>query len=124
MDIDEANDPHAGQVVLLTVRLLEDDEVEPGFVAYDSEDAGHPVGDDRQASGWELYVGDETDDELEDPDNARLTDLAWALDRFPQLQVLVDDHDAGRSGAWLATEDGWVELDDEVEDGAPEPPTA
>jgi hypothetical protein len=111
---------HAGQVLLVTTRLLDDATAEPGFVAFDPEDVGRPVGDDLTASGWELYTGDETDAELEDPDNARLVDVDGALERFPQLHVLLEEHD-GTPGAWVATGDGdWLELGDDELDGAPD----
>ncbi len=108
---------YAGQVLLVTARLLDDPVGEPGFVAFDPEDVGRPVGDDLVASGWELYTGDETEAELEDPDNARLVDVDGALERFPQLHVLLEEHDGG-SGAWVATGDGdWLELgDDDLDD--------
>lgn len=102
-----------GQVLLTTARLLDDAQATPGFVAFDPADAGRPVGEDRVASGWEVYAGDESDAELGDADNARLVDVDGALERFPELQVLLDEHD-GTEAAWVATEDGdWVELDDE-----------
>ncbi|MEX1163993.1 MAG: hypothetical protein WEB03_10470 [Nitriliruptor sp.] len=106
------------RVVLVTARLLDDEQATPGFVAFDPEDAGRPVGEDRTASGWELYVGAETDAELEDADNARLVDVTWAIERFPDLQVLLDEHDGSTPAAWLATGDGdWLELDDDDLDG-------
>ncbi len=111
---DVPHETSAGQVLLVTARLLDDDQAAPGFVAFDPEDAGRPVGEDRTASGWELYVGDETDAELEDADNARLVDVSWAVERFPDLQVLLDEHDGATPAAWLAAGDGdWVELDDD-----------
>lgn len=107
------DDRYAGQVLLVTARLLDDATAEPGFVAFDPSDAGRPVGDDLVASGWELYTGDETDAELEDLDNARLADVDGALERFPQLHVLFEEHD-GTEAAWLATGTGdWLEVDDE-----------
>lgn len=110
----DVDGPHAGKVLLVTARLLDDATAEPGFVAFDAEDVGRPVGDELTASGWELYTGDETDAELEDLDNARLVDVDGALDRFPQLHVLLDEHDPTTSGAWVATGDGdWLELDDD-----------
>jgi hypothetical protein len=63
------------RLLLITARLLDDASAEPGFVAFDPIDAGRPVGDDLVASGWELYVGDESDAELEDADNARLVEV-------------------------------------------------
>jgi hypothetical protein len=116
-----AADPgrYAGQVLLLSTRLLDDASAAPGFVAFDPIDAGRPVGDDLIASGWELYVGDESDAELEDLDNARLADVEGALERFPQLQVLFDEHDTSAEGAWLATGDGdWLEIDEDDLDAA------
>jgi hypothetical protein len=107
------------RLLLITARLLDDASAEPGFVAFDPVDAGRPIGDDRVASGWELYVGDESDAELEDADNARLVEVGGALERFPQLQVLFDEHDGTSEGAWLATGDGdWLEIDEDDLDGA------
>jgi hypothetical protein len=121
--MDTPSDPdggHAGQVLLVTTRLLDDATAEPGFVAFDPDDAGRPVGDDLTASGWELYTGDETDAELEDLDNARLVDVDGALERFPQLHVLLEEHDLVTPGAWVATGDGdWLELGDDEVDGGP-----
>jgi hypothetical protein len=116
----DADGPHAGQVLLVTTRLLDDATAEPGFVAFDPDDVGRPVGDELTASGWELYTGDETDAELEDLDNARLVDVDGALERFPQLHVLFDEHDPTSVGAWVATGDGhWLELDGDDLDDAP-----
>ena len=99
------------RLVLVSARLLEDDDRDPGFVAFDPDDAGRTVADGRTASGWELYAGDESDAELEDVSRVHVTELGWALERYPTLRRLVDGHD-GSEGAWLAEGTGWLALED------------
>ncbi|WP_052665686.1 hypothetical protein [Nitriliruptor alkaliphilus] len=100
-----------GQLVLISDRLLGDDTRDPGFVAFDPDDAGMTVAGGRTASGWELYAGDESDAELEDIDRVHVTELEWALERYPTLASLVATHD-GTAGAWLAEGTGWVAVED------------
>jgi hypothetical protein len=98
-------------LVLISDRLLGDDSRDPGFVAFDPEDAGMAVAGGRTVSGWELYAGDESDEELEDVEQVHVTELGWALERYPTLAALVADHD-GTGGAWLAEGTGWVPVED------------
>jgi hypothetical protein len=86
----ESWDRYANQVAFVSRRLLENDELEPGFVAHEPADLGlKPRSDGARASGWQLLVGDETEAELADVDNVRAPDLGWLMERYPTFGKLV-----------------------------------
>jgi hypothetical protein len=92
-------------VAFVNRRLLEDDDLEPGFVVH--EPAGSELNlrsDGRLPSGWQLLVGDETEAELEDPQNVRAPNLGWLLERCPVFGALVDS--GASDGSWLPSTDG------------------
>jgi hypothetical protein len=91
--------PFEDKLAFAGTRLLTDDTLEPGFVRHDTEDEGkvsESTGD--VASGWELYVGDETDEELATPGNVRAPNLAWLMERYPAFGDLV--FSGAREGEW------------------------
>jgi hypothetical protein len=74
----------------------------PGFLVLDPESERRPprVGADGLElidSGWQLLAGDETEEELEDPNAILLRDLGWVAERHPQLLPLVQ---ADVPGEW------------------------
>nr|WP_300681103.1 DUF2185 domain-containing protein [Nocardioides sp.] len=67
------------------------DDLRPGYVYREAPD-------DEGDSGWRALVGDETDEETNDPHNILIQPLGFLLDRWPELRPLLEsepDH-----GAW------------------------
>lgn len=116
--------PYEGKVAFANRRLVEDDGLDPGFVVHDPSDEQLPPlpvsstwrpegattngvqatrSDGRIASGWQLLVGDETEEELEDPSNVLLPHLPWLMERYPAFGALVASGTSG--GEWLLDED-------------------
>lgn len=85
-------------------RLLEDESIVPGFVVHDPTDVSlAPQTDGTTASGWQLLVGDETEDELEDPSNVRTPNLGWLMERYPPFGDLVVS--GASDGEWILDPD-------------------
>jgi hypothetical protein len=102
---DDEPDPLEGLAAFASARLLEDDALEPGVVTFDPDHDGHELEDGRTVTGWELFVGDETPAELDDPERIRIPSLAWLVQRYPELLELVDAHD-GSETSWIRDETG------------------
>jgi hypothetical protein len=98
-------DPLEDLAAFVSARLLEDDRLEPGVVTFDPDDHGHELADGRTVTGWQVFVGDETPDELDDPERIRLPSLGWLVQRYPDLLALVESHD-GSEASWTRAEDG------------------
>jgi hypothetical protein len=97
--------------VFASARLI-DTGVRIGAVSFAPDDRGRGLGDGRTVSGWSLFVGDETDEELEDPERIRMPTLSWILERDPGLADLTDAHDA-TAGFWVREDDGaWRRVPD------------
>jgi hypothetical protein len=96
----DEEDPLEDLAAFVSARLLEDDRLEPGVVTFDPDDHGHELGDGRTVTGWQVFVGDETPDELDDPERIRLPSLGWLVQRYPDLLALVETHD-GRETSWV-----------------------
>lgn len=104
-------DPLAGQALFVSARLVEDDTARIGAAAFDPADADRDLGDGRTITGWQAFVGDESDEELDDPTRVRLPSLSWFLQREPELWPLVRDHD-GTAGYWTRDGDAnWTRRD-------------
>jgi hypothetical protein len=101
----EEDDPLEDLAAFVSARLLEDDRLEPGVVSFDPDDHGRELGDGRTVTGWQLFVGDETPDELDDPERIRLPSLAWLVQRYPDLFALVETHD-GAEASWIRDAQG------------------
>jgi hypothetical protein len=101
----EEDDPLEDLAAFVSARLLEDDALEPGVVTFDPDDHGHELGDGRTVTGWQVFVGDETPEELDDPERIRLPSLAWLVQRYPDLLPIVETHD-GSEASWVRDEDG------------------
>jgi hypothetical protein len=81
-----------------------------GAIAFEPGDRGRPLGDGRTISGWSVFVGDETREELEDPERIRLPSMTWVLERDPTVVGVTDGHD-GTSAFWVREDDAWRRVD-------------
>jgi hypothetical protein len=82
--------PLLGKKVFVSRRSHEQD-VRPGFVYREDPD-------DERDSGWRALVGDESAEEVDDPDNVLLQDVGFLLDRWPELRPVFETDP--RHGAW------------------------
>ena len=81
-----------------------------GALAFDPGDRGRPLGDGRTISGWSVFVGDETEEELEDAERIRLPSLSAVLEQDPTLAEVIDPHD-GTAANWSRDDTGaWQRL--------------
>jgi hypothetical protein len=71
-----------------------------GAIAFDPDDAGRALGDGREVSGWSVFVGEETEEELSDAERLRLPSLAWVVARDPAVAMVTAGHD-GSAGYWI-----------------------
>lgn len=101
----EGDDPRELSAAFASARLIDDEAADLGAVTFDPSHDGDELADGRTVTGWEVFVGDETEDELTDPELIRLPSLSVLLDRFPQLAPIVDDHD-GSEASWVVDEGG------------------
>lgn len=93
-------EPYENRVAFVSRRLLEDDTAQAGFVCHESSDEQRPPrSDGSRPSGWQVLVGDETEDELADPSNVRLPNLAWLMERYPAFGDLV--FSGSHDGSWV-----------------------
>lgn len=99
-------DPWKGRVAFVSARVFDDDDPGVHVATFDAGDAGRAVADDRQLSGWSLLAGDETAEDIDDPERIRLPSLPWMMERHPELRAVLDGHD-GSEGTWLRDGDGW-----------------
>ncbi|MER7276038.1 hypothetical protein ABT369_16415 [Dactylosporangium sp. NPDC000244] len=84
-------------------RLVEDESLTPGYVYHDPEDATLPPGPGgRTASGWNLLVGDETDEQLADAGELLMPELEWLVERYPAFGKIVAAGSEGRQFEWDA----------------------
>lgn len=102
----DAPDPYEGQVAFASARLFDEDDPGVGVATFDPDDAGRPVADGRTLSGWSLLAGDETEEQVADPEAIRLPSLPWLLERHPELQAVLDDHD-GTEASYLRDGAAW-----------------
>ena len=83
-------------------RLVEDDALVPRYVYHDPADLERgETRDGRRASGWNLMVGDETDEELNDPASLLMPSLGWLAERYPAFGELVRTGQPGRQYEWV-----------------------
>ncbi len=71
-----------------------------GAIGFAPEDAGRALGDGRTVSGWSVFTGEETDEELTDADRVRLPSLAWVVRHDPAVAMVTAGHD-GAAGYWV-----------------------
>ena len=99
--------PTAGEhAVFASARLFTDDHTRVGVATFDPADAGRELGDGRVLTGWSLLVGDETEDEVADPEHIRLPSLRVVLERFPEVAEALDAND-GTAASYLWEADGF-----------------
>lgn len=103
--VPDGSSPRDNFAAFVSARLIDDPTADVGAVAFDPDHHGDELGDGRIVTGWEVFVGDESEDELSDPELIRLPSLSWLLDRFPQLGELFDTHD-GSEASWVVDEYG------------------
>lgn len=99
-------DAFVGRAAFASERLFEDDAPGIAVATFDTGDAGRAVAGDRTLSGWSLLAGDETAEDVDDPERIRLPDLSWVLRHHPELGGLLAEHD-GSDGTWVREDDGW-----------------
>lgn len=81
---------YENQVAFVSARLLTDETLEPTFVVHDPVDAGEPLhAGGPSISGWQLLVGDETQEELDNPDTLKTPALNWLMERYRPFGELV-----------------------------------
>lgn len=61
-------------------------------------------------SGWQVLVGDETDEELSDASNVLLQPLGFVADRWPELRSMFDAGEVGSEWVWDDTTSAYVRL--------------
>lgn len=84
-------------------RLVDTDAL-VGAIGFDPADAGRALADGRVISGWSVFTGEETDEELTDAERVRLPSLAWVLERDPAVVLVTAGHD-GSAGYWVRDDD-------------------
>ncbi|WP_409483439.1 DUF2185 domain-containing protein [Arsenicicoccus dermatophilus] len=84
--------PQAAQVVWVSRRLHEQN-LRPGFVARTETS-------DEADSGWSLLVSDETDAELDDPENVLLQPWGYVVSRWPVLAPVLSTGEPGGGWVW------------------------
>ena len=93
--------PTAGEhAVFASARLFTDGGARVGVATFDPGDAGRVLGDGRVLTGWSLLVGDETEDEVADPEHIRLPSLRVVLEQFPEVATALDAND-GTAASYL-----------------------
>lgn len=85
-------------------RRSHDQDERPGFVYREAPD-------NDQDSGWRALVGDETPEEVDDPDNVLLQAVGFLLDRWPELRPVFETDPADGSWAWDEHGERYVPLD-------------
>ncbi len=85
--------------VYASARLV-DTGASVGAIAFDPDDVGRVLGDGREISGWSVFAGEETEEELSDAERLRLPSLAWVLARDPAVVMVTAGHD-GSAGYWI-----------------------
>jgi hypothetical protein len=83
-------------------RRSHEDDLRPAYVYREDPD------NDRD-SGWRAMVGDETDQEINDPANVLLQDLGYLLDRWPELRPVFKTDPRNGQWTWDGPESGYVE---------------
>ena len=91
------------RAVFASARLV-DGGAPVGAIAFDPEDGGRELGDGRIVSGWSVFQGDETDEELTDAERLRMPSLTWLLQHDPAVSMVTTGHD-GSAGYWVRAGD-------------------
>ncbi len=93
---------HESKVAFVNRRLLENGPAKPpGVLCHDPADEDlPPLPDGRRRSGWQLLVGDETKEELDDPEAFVLVPLSDLVHRYAAFAALVASEERGRQYTW------------------------
>lgn len=100
--------------VYASARLV-DTGASVGAIAFEPADAGRALGDGRAISGWSVFTGEETEEELTDAERVRLPSLSWVVSHDPAVAMVTAGHD-GSAGYWVRDDDdtnglpGWQRL--------------
>jgi hypothetical protein len=95
------NEPDpAEQLAVYASGRLVDTGSPVGAIGFDPDDVGRALGDGRTVSGWSVFVGEETDEELTDAERVRLPSLSWVLQHDPAIAFVTSGHD-GSAGYWV-----------------------
>lgn len=92
-------DPAERLAVYASGRLI-DTGSPVGAIGFDPDDVGRELADGRTISGWSVFVGEETDEELTDAERVRLPSLSWVLLHDPTITFVTSGHD-GSAGYWV-----------------------
>ena len=99
--------PLLGKKILVSRRSHAED-VRPEYVYREDPD-------NERDSGWRALVGDESDDEANNPDNVLLQDLGFLLDRWPDLRPVFETDPANGAWGWDSRAGRYVRLEDPVQ---------
>ena len=94
----------AAVLAVYTSARLVDTGASVGAIAFDPGDAGRALGDGRAISGWSVFTGEETDEELTDAERVRLPSLSWVVEHDPAVAMVTAGHD-GSAGYWVRGDD-------------------
>ena len=61
-------------------------------------------------SGWQVLVGDETEEELSDAANVLVQPLGFVADRWPELRRMFDEGEVGSEWVWDEQSSAYVRL--------------
>lgn len=78
--------------MMFVSRRSHDEDQRPAYIYREDPDNDHD-------SGWRTMVGDETDDEINDPSNVLLQNLGYLIDRWPELRPVFKTDP--RNGSWI-----------------------
>jgi hypothetical protein len=92
-----------GELKACVSRRSHVEDVRPGFVC-----RGEPLR--PPDSGWQVLVGDETEDELDDAENILFQPLGFVVDRWPELRVVFDAGEVGSEWIWDEAARAYVRL--------------
>ena len=102
--------PAAGEhAAFASARLFTDEDATVGVATFEPDDAGRELGDGRVLSGWSLFVGDETAEELADAERVRLPSLRVVLEMFPAVADVLDAN-TGDEASWVFTDGHWQQV--------------
>ena len=89
-------------------RRSHEQEIRPGYVYREAPDNEHD-------SGWRALVGDESAEEVDDPENALLQTVGDLLDRWPEVGPVLETDPRNGSWAWDAEAGRYVPIADPAE---------
>jgi hypothetical protein len=96
--------PLLGKRMFVSRRLHEQD-TRPGFVYREPPD-------DDDDSGWRALVGDESQDEVDDPGSILVHPVGFMLDRWPELRAVLETDPKLGAWAWDAATEQFVPHED------------